>query len=467
VVELVDPPPALAVPPPLAPPAVAIDGESFLGLVRAAVRDAPDPGAWLVHAPDPGDPWIRVERVGGQPPAYGWKLHVSATEWSGRDVLARVLPLLLAEAASFKLAATSGTLAGLNEGEGGLEQIGKFVTVYPRDDGSVVRIAGDLHRATVGLRGPVVRTDRSLVAGSLVHYRFGPFIDVPPTDRPEPPDPFGVPPPGPGAIAERYVARSTLHRSPRGSVQLAGDLVSGRTCILKRAYRDARVSPEGRDARDRLRREAELLRRLSPDPRFPEVVDLMEDGEDLVLVLGLLEGATLHRIVTEEIRAGRPPGPERIVRWGRGLAAALGAVHAAAIVHRDVNPLNVVVGPGDAIGLVDFEMATDGTGELPPGGMAGFSSPQQDRGEPATVADDVYGLGAVLAFAATGVRPSEGSPTDRLHDRPADRLDRAVGPALENVLRRCLLPDPARRFRTAREVDAALAAISASRGRAG
>jgi serine/threonine protein kinase len=94
--------------------------------------------------------------------------------------------------------------------------------------------------------------------------------------------------------------------------------------------------------------------------------------------------------------------------------------------------------------------------------MAGFSSPQQERGEPASVADDVYGVGAVLAFASTGTRP----PDARLR-APDVALAPAVPAVLEDVVRRCLERDPERRFPTATELEAALAAAAGSSERTG
>ncbi len=419
-----------------------VDDARFLEAISAAVSSA-----WRVERPRRG-PWVGVRRRDVRIPAQGWKLHVSATVGSAPEVLERSLPVLVAEGVPFKVAASPAVLVALNEGEGGLAQAGKFLTVYPADDAQAVRLAVALDEATLDLRGPRVLTDRELRPGSLVHYRYGAFRGR--REDPDPPapqaDPFvaaGVAAAEErGAIGGRYVLVSTLHRSAGGSVHLAADLRLGRACVIKQAARDARVGPDGRDARDHLRHEAEVLPRLAPDARFPAVLDLLEEGGDLFLVMEHLEGGTLGSA------ARGPAGTARTVALGRALASALGAVHAAGLVYRDLGPANVIVGRDEEVRLVDFELACPAgeAGEV--AGTPGYASPQQLAGEAASVGDDVYALGAVLAFLATGADPSPSV------DVPDERLAR--------VIARCLERSPEARYPSMDELDAALAELEAS-----
>ncbi len=379
-------------------------------------------------------------------PDAGWKLHVSATPHSAADVLGRALPLLLEEGVAFKVAASPSVVAALNEGEGGISQIGKFLTVYPLYEHQAVELAAALDEATRGLRGPRVATDRELRPGSLVHYRYGAFTDGP--EEPEPPAPALDPFVAAGVasaeerrpVAGRYVVVSTLHRSAGGSVHLAADVEAGRECVLKRAGRDARVGPDGRDARDHLRHEATVLERLAPDLRFPAVFDLVEEAGDLYLVMEHLAGGTLGSIVTG------PCGTELTLEWGRQIASILGAIHDAGLVYRDLNPANVIVGEDATLRLVDFELTceTGATGEA--AGTPGYCSLQQTTGAPASIADDVFGLGAVLHFLASGADP--GPPGGAMPDE-----------GLRLMITRCLHADPDARYRSIEELDAVLAEL--------
>src|SRR2546421_227703 len=136
---------------------------AFGGILTAACGD----GGWHVSQP-PAQPWICVSHsLTGPPPEQGWKLHVSATSLSAQDVLQSVLPPLLDERVTFKVAQSPDVLELLNRGSVGLSQVGKFITVYPSDDVQAVRLAVRLDQATRGLRGPAVPSDRRLRPGSV------------------------------------------------------------------------------------------------------------------------------------------------------------------------------------------------------------------------------------------------------------------------------------------------------------
>lgn len=417
-----------------------MDDISFSEIVSVSA-----PPGWIIHRPRRG-PWIGARRRGTRLPPAGWKLHVSATPGSAADVLGRALPIMLAEGVAFKVAAAPSIVAALNAGEGGNSQIGKFITVYPTGEVQSLRLAAALHEATEGLRGPRVVTDRALRLGSLVHYRYGAFLGRPEDAEPPPPDtdPFVA-----SGVADaidrrrliggRYVVVSTIHSSVGGSVLLAADIEAGTSCVLKQGGRDARVGPDGRDARDHLRHEASVLERLAPDPRIPAMRGLVEDGGDLYLVMEQLSGRTLASAVTG------PCGTERTLTWGRQLASIFRAIHHAGLVYRDPSPMNVLVA-GDSLQLVDFELACPSGLPGEAAGTPGYCSPQQMAGVPASVADDVYGMGALLYFLATGADPGTSDPA-------------ASGPGLERVIARCLDEDPEKRYPSMVEVDAALAEL--------
>ncbi|MDF2760711.1 MAG: uncharacterized protein K0S99_3346, partial [Thermomicrobiales bacterium] len=126
-----------------------------------------------VFSVDRSGAWLQVRNGRTRCPEQGWKLHVSAGISSAEAVLRQTLPVLFAAEVEFKLAVSPIALAALNDGSGGLGQVGKFITVYPRDDAQLVTLAVALDEATRGLRGPRIPSDRPLRPGSLVHYRYG------------------------------------------------------------------------------------------------------------------------------------------------------------------------------------------------------------------------------------------------------------------------------------------------------
>ncbi|MFN2545220.1 MAG: protein kinase [Actinomycetota bacterium] len=450
--------------------------ESFHRQVAEAAVGAG--GRWRIEPPTEersghDEPWIRVEPEDAPVASRGWKLHVSATPWSAAEVLERSLPILLAAAVPFKIAASAGVLFEINEGVGGLDQIGKFVTAYPATDEQAVRLAGALHESTAGLRGPSVPTDTAVADGSLVHYRYGDFRPPGPEANaphaiPVERDVVDAPSEDPfraaglsferrsGPVGGRYVPLTTLYRSPRGTVAVAVDVEGSRRCVLKRAAHDVRVAPDGSDARDNLRDERDVLVAVAGAARVPAVHDLVEHEGDLVLVMEHVEGATLADLVSSRPSGGLP-APE-VVGWGRAIATAVRGVHERGYVFRDLNPGNViVVGPGDVC-IVDFEMAQAiPDGPFLPAGSPGYSSPQQAAGHPGAVEDDVYSLGAVLLFLATGEPPSS---SDELSSRAGELSD----PVLRPVIERCLELERTHRYASMSELEVDLARRSEALG---
>ena len=261
-------------------------------------------------------------------------------------------------------------------------------------------------------------------------------------------------------VGERYLIVATLHESPRGTVLSAVDVVSPRTCLLKHAHRHALVGRDGRDAFDRLRHEMRILRRLAPDDRFPEPLGLVEQEDGLFLAMTEIEGATLEQHVRELATEGRCPPAEDVLGWARELAAALGAMHERGVIYRDLKSSNIIIRDDGRLGIVDFELSGEVGGPPVDGrGTRGYVSPQQDEGRTPSVTDDVYGLGAVLYFAATGAEPSLAPHPFDLLERPIELLNPGAPPGLAQVIARCLDHDPGRRFQSMAAVEAALEEI--------
>ncbi|MEU4309903.1 serine/threonine-protein kinase [Streptomyces rochei] len=142
-----------------------------------------------------------------------------------------------------------------------------------------------------------------------------------------------------------------------------------------------------------------------------------------------------------------------------GLAEALRAIHANDLLHRDLKPSNVLLA-ADGPRVIDFGIARtmDATALTSTGvviGTPGFMSPEQAEGDQLGPASDIFSLGAVLAFAATGVEPfGEGPPVAVLHRVVASepRLVGLQGP-VRPLITACLAKNPADRPTTAQLLD--------------
>jgi serine/threonine protein kinase len=165
------------------------------------------------------------------------------------------------------------------------------------------------------------------------------------------------------------------------------------------------------------------------------------------LATAYIPGPTLDQLIDE-----RGPLPEAALwRLAAGLAEALGAVHVAGLAHRDLKPNNVLMAE-DGPRVIDFGVsrALDGTSATRTGmtfGTPPFMSPEQARGFPVGSASDVFSLGSVVCFAATGQPPfGDGNALSVLYrivnEQPAIS---GIPGALRDLAARCLSKDPASR----------------------
>lgn len=174
-----------------------------------------------------------------------------------------------------------------------------------------------------------------------------------------------------------------------------------------------------------------LARRLAQEGRaladldHPCLVKLFDTGVSngrAYLVMELVEGATL----SARLRQG-PLGGRLTAELGRALGSALAYVHSQGIVHRDVKPGNVLLGPGPRARLADFGIARliDATSLTVTGttlGTAAYMAPEQLEHHEVGAPADVYALGIVLLESLTGRRAFEGTPAEvaarRFHADP-------------------------------------------------
>ena len=264
--------------------------------------------------------------------------------------------------------------------------------------------------------------------------------------------------------AHRYRLDSRIATGGMGEVWRATDTVLGRAIavkLLKAEYADHA------SFRSRFETEARHAASLH-HPNVAAVYDFGEassaDGSGVhrpFLVMELVDGQPLSALLTP----GQPLDPDAT----RGLLAqaadALGAAHAAGIVHRDVKPANLLVTPDRQVKITDFGIAraAEGVALTETGQVMGtpqYLSPEQAEGKQATPASDVYSLGVVAFECLAGRRPfvaETAIATALAHLRsPVPDLPADVPADLATVVRRAMSKSPAERFPDATAFAAAL-----------
>jgi len=245
--------------------------------------------------------------------------------------------------------------------------------------------------------------------------------------------------PGDPQVIGPYRLLGQLGSGGMGRVFL-GLSAGGRHVAVKVIRAELAADPE---FRARFRREVAAARTVS-GMFTAVVVDADVDALAPWLATAYVAGPSLAQAVD----AHGPLPADSVMALAAGLAESLATIHAAGVVHRDLKPSNVLLAE-DGPRVIDFGIsraaeATSLTGTGLVVGSPGFMSPEQAEGGVVGPPSDMFSLGAVLAFAATGEGPFGSGSTPALiyrvvHGRPdLDRVPARVRPLIEG----CLAKDP-------------------------
>lgn len=384
---------------------------------------------------DPDSVW-NYHRVSGDGREVGWKLHVSATILNAPKILQRIAPLLAECGVQFKAARSLTEVSTLNSGVlHTYSQVGKVITVYPRNDDEAVYLAQRLHKLTRRFKAPSVPFDLRFGETSNVYYRYGAFkkIELEQPDgrrtlgmmspsgelvpdvreNPKPDwvrDPFeSYRPITQKRKTETKEARSfhvlgALVQRGKGGVYQAIDIESNppRLCLLKEGRRHGEVSWDGRDGAWRVRNEERVLTRLlDRGINVPKVYSRFELQDNFYLVMEFVDGESLHDLLLRQ-RRRLPLG--RVLSFGVQIASFLAQMHRAGWAWRDCKPRNLIVTRQATLTPIDFEGASPiRTPDNVLWGTRGFVPLRsRERASETGVTEDLFALGSTLYLLITG-----------------------------------------------------------------
>ncbi|MFI6846695.1 protein kinase [Kitasatospora sp. NPDC050467] len=260
-------------------------------------------------------------------------------------------------------------------------------------------------------------------------------------------------------IAGRYRLVRRLGAGGFGQVWQASDLALHVDVAVKQVWLAPSMSPAQAEERlVRAQREARSAARLRDHPHVVAVHDvIVADGVPWT-VMQLITGGSL----ADRLAAG-PLEPEAVSRIGAAMLSALGAAHAAGIVHRDVKPANIMLADDGQVLLTDFGIALrhEDTALTATGAVIGsveYMAPERLHGQEDGPAGDLFSLGVSLYQAVEGWSPFQrGTPTASLlavvsDEAPPPCRAGALAPVIEGLMAK----DPRRRL-TLHEAAALLA----------
>jgi serine/threonine protein kinase len=216
---------------------------------------------------------------------------------------------------------------------------------------------------------------------------------------------------------------------------------------------------------NRYKREAEVARRLD-HPAIQHAIDSGEKRTEPYLVLTFVEGDSLsHRLKSTRDRPDGVP-IATVVDWGRQLIEAVAYLHGEGVIHRDLKPGNVLIGPGDRLVIADFGTAQLAgarrltfkhlTGTL---GTPEYMSPEQAQGGRGDARSDVYAWGVMMYEMLTGHTPFGGADWMAVMAAHLQADPKAIAkqrpdvpPALDAVVVHAMRRYPENRYQSADEV---------------
>lgn len=209
-------------------------------------------------------------------------------------------------------------------------------------------------------------------------------------------------------IQGRYFLYKQLGRGGFGETYLAKDQIEPRNspCVVKKIMLPSNEPEVLEKARMRFQREAEALKKVGIHPQIPKLFNYFEREEEFYLVQEYINGDDLKK----EIKEGETWSEYRVIQLLKEVLEILEFVHKEGIIHRDVNPKNLIRRKSDSkLVLIDFGAVKDNLGESPRNikstmtvGTPGYMPNEQAGGSP-KLCSDIYAVGMMGIQALTGI----------------------------------------------------------------
>jgi WD40 repeat protein/serine/threonine protein kinase len=263
-------------------------------------------------------------------------------------------------------------------------------------------------------------------------------------------------------LKQRYRILDHLGQGGMGTVYRAEDTQLGNRAVAIKEFLPAgQTQQEDAAAAASFQREALMLAHLS-HPNLPSIHDHFGEAGRWYLVMDYIPGPTLEERLQQT--GGQGLGVEEVIRIGQQLCDVLEYLHnrQPPIIFRDLKPSNIILAPGGGVYVIDFGIARffrpGQHGDTQHLGTEGYAAPEQySNARQTTTRTDLYGLGATLHHALTGIDPSR----QPFVFAPLRSRCPQAPPMLDRLIARLVATDESHRPASATEVRADLERVAA------
>jgi serine/threonine protein kinase len=329
-------------------------------------------------------------------PTQGWKIHISLLPKDCLKPFKRLIPYLVKENISFKLPFRAKSFILLNNGEGGESQIGKIITIYPKDERQLKVIVDSIKNKINFTSGPIIPSDIRYRSNSPIFFRYGVIsarnyklsehghkiflisdpdnnivIDTKNNDGSQVFWASKLPfktcfskdyyYQDPEKIVNNFIPIKILHKSPKGDVTQGLHYQKGYTIIQKRSFKGVSSDFYGNDACSKLKNEYIILKKLHKKIKCPKPILYKEYQNYSVLYLEELDGDNIYNLSREQI-----------LPLFSDIGILINKLHKYGFVHNDIKLPNFILAENEVF-LIDFELSEAiGTLQKISGGTTGY-----------------------------------------------------------------------------------------------
>jgi tRNA A-37 threonylcarbamoyl transferase component Bud32 len=366
-----------------------------------------------------------------------WIVYISALTLQSKKILAEVIPLLKTWKVPFRLIRDDDHGYYLNSGVMQVAEVGKFISIYTSSVVQAQEIIAQLRPLLQDYLGPqvpdAIRIDKNIYAQFAFVEKAAKnsagkiHLTIPSAKQ----IPFDIPSlykrqKTKKIIGKYYLKMKTLRSGPKGEVMLAYSFkqLPFKSVVIKEGRHGTIEDPQGRDIRDRLLWQKQILPAISSHIPTAKLLDYFEQDHNNYLVMEYLDG----KFLAEKLRQIKKHQPWkdlhtksriRILGYYLQIIRIIQQLHAIGYVHRDIQDNNFIINDRDKVFIIDFELAYNYFRDIPQPawllGTIGYMSPEQMGSQKPAPAADIYSLGSLLAFLLTGEHPATlpGDPTEQ------------------------------------------------------